>query len=100
MLPFPHKIVAGNPESDPFLLISGPSIDSNEESLYVQMKEAGGLYIGVKGGTNNTFQQPLKVMLRWSSSPTVPAIDVLSLPSGVRQLPVLFTLFYLFVWDV
>ncbi len=63
-LPFPHKIVAGSPESDPFLLISGPSITSKEDSIDVQMKEAGGIYIGVQDGSTNTFRQPLEVFLR------------------------------------
>lgn len=66
-LPFPHRIVAGSITSDPYILIAGPGIHSEEDGLYLEMREAGNLYIGVQRVTNSSFEQPLQIMLRWLS---------------------------------
>lgn len=64
-LPFPHKIVAASETSEPFLLISGPGIKSEEESLDLQITSERELYLKVKHGAGSYFRQPLEVMLRW-----------------------------------
>ena len=67
-LPFPHRVVAGSPTSDPYLLISGAEISSEEDRLYVELKGAADqqdLYLGIHGGNNSTlFAQLPNVMLR------------------------------------
>ena len=63
VLPFPHRIIAGNANSEPFLFLHGPSIDK-VENFHVEVKADGSLFIGIPSGSNNSFEQPLEVILR------------------------------------
>lgn len=62
-LPFPHRIIAGDAGNDPFMFLSGPSILSAED-LIADVKEDGNLFISVPTSSNNSFEQPLEVVLR------------------------------------
>lgn len=63
-LPFHHMIIAGSPDADPFLWMSGSSINSTEENLDVKIQADGQLVIGVPSDSQNTFEEPLEVTLR------------------------------------
>ena len=65
-LPFSHKVIAGDANSDPFLFLSGPSIDIKGENLHVEVKPDGGLFIGIPIGSNDSFEQPIEVILRYA----------------------------------
>ena len=65
-LPFPHKIVAGSPTSEPFLLLSGPSVKPEEASLYIEVREAEGPHLLIREQVNNSLAPPLEVTLRYA----------------------------------